>query len=205
MQDSELKEIRLYGHLGARFGRIHRLAVSSTSEAIRALSVLQPGFAAYLRESDRQGISYACFLGKENIGAESLRNPIGTDAIRIAPVIQGAKRGGLFQTVLGGALLIGATIMAPGVGAGAAFAAGGYYGAAAAIGGAFFLGGISQMLAPQQKGLSTKDATDNGSSYNFNGPVNTTAQGKAIPILYGRMIIGSAVLSAGYFSEDVPS
>ncbi|MEK7492166.1 MAG: tail assembly protein, partial [Pseudomonadota bacterium] len=64
------------------------------------------------------------------------------------------------------------------------------------------LGGVVQMLSPQAKGLSTKDSPNNGASYNFNGPVNTTAQGNPVPILYGRMIVGSAVLSGGIFAED---
>jgi predicted phage tail protein len=64
------------------------------------------------------------------------------------------------------------------------------------------LGGVAQMLSPQQKGLSSKDSPDNGASYNFNGPVNTQAQGNPVPLLYGRMIVGSAVISAGIYAED---
>ena len=32
-----LREVRLYCVLGKRFGRVHRLAVASASEAVRAL------------------------------------------------------------------------------------------------------------------------------------------------------------------------
>ncbi|SAI70462.1 Phage-related protein%2C tail component [Bordetella ansorpii] len=67
---------------------------------------------------------------------------------------------------------------------------------------ALALGGITQMLAPQQRGLSTRDSPDNGASYNFNGPVNTTAQGNPVPVLYGEMFVGSAVVSAGIYAED---
>ncbi|HCW20974.1 MAG TPA: phage tail protein, partial [Achromobacter sp.] len=52
------------------------------------------------------------------------------------------------------------------------------------------------------RGLSTRDSPDNGASYNFNGPVNTSAQGIPVPVLYGRMIVGSAVISAGIYAED---
>ncbi|MNL81044.1 Bacteriophage lambda tail assembly protein I [compost metagenome] len=58
------------------------------------------------------------------------------------------------------------------------------------------------MLSPQQKGLSAADGPENGASYNFNGPVNTTAQGNPVPLLYGRMIVGSSVISAGIYAED---
>ena len=74
--------------------------------------------------------------------------------------------------------------------------------AVASLGTALMLGGVMQLLSPQQKGLSAKDSPDNGASYNFNGPVNTTAQGNPVPLLYGELIVGSAVISAGIYSED---
>ncbi len=70
------------------------------------------------------------------------------------------------------------------------------------LGAVMALGGVVQMLAPQQVGQSSRDDANNAASYNFNGAVNTTAQGNPVPILYGRMIVGSAVISAGIYSED---
>lgn len=192
----KLREVRLYGRLGARFGRIHMLAVSSTAEAIRALCVLIPGFERALADSDAHGVRYACFLGKRNIGEDQLQHPVGADAIRIAPVVAGAKRAGLFQTVLGAVMIVvGAVLTYTGVGApiGAAMMK---------MGAVLALGGVIQMLSPQQRGLSAQDGPENGASYNFNGAVNTSAQGNPVPVLYGRMICGSAVISAGIFAED---
>lgn len=192
----KLREVRLYGRLGARFGRIHMLAVSSTAEAIRALCVLIPGFERALADSDAHGVRYACFLGKRNIGEDQLQHPVGADSIRIAPVMAGAKRAGLFQTVLGAVMIVvGAVLTYTGVGApiGAAMMK---------MGAVLALGGVIQMLSPQQRGLSAQDSPENGASYNFNGAVNTSAQGNPVPVLYGRMICGSAVISAGIFAED---
>jgi len=42
------------------------------------------------------------------------------------------------------------------------------------------------------------------SSYVFNGAVNTTAQGHPVPVGYGRMIVGSAVISAGIDVDEIP-
>lgn len=39
----EVKVIRLYGVLGATFGHVHRLAVDSPQEAIKALCTVIPG------------------------------------------------------------------------------------------------------------------------------------------------------------------
>ena len=184
----KLREVRLYGRLGARFGRIHMLAVSSTAEAIRALCVLIPGFERELADSDAHGVRYACFVGKRNIGEDEIRHPVGNDNIRIAPVLAGAKRAGLFQTVLGVAMIIvGAITWQPWL---------------MQMGAALAIGGVVQMLSPQQLSLSAADSPENGASYNFNGPVNTSAQGNPVPLLYGRMIVGSSVISAGIFAED---
>ena len=71
----------------------------------------------------------------------------------------------------------------------------------ASMGAAMALSGVAQLLTPQQRLLSVKDGPDNGASYNFNGPVNTTAQGNPVPVIYGEMIVGSATISAGIYSE----
>ncbi|RBL82973.1 tail assembly protein [Streptomyces cavourensis] len=195
----QLKTIRLYGRLGAEFGRLHRLAVSSTSEAIRALCVLLPGFENRLLDSESKGVRYACFIGRRNLGEDELARPAGNEDIRIAPMPTGAKRGGLMQVVVGVALIVASFI--PGLNA-IAWGAMTLSGAMASMGMAMALGGLVQMLSPQQRALSAKDGPNNGASYNFNGPVNTTAQGNPVPLLYGELIVGSSTISAGIYSED---
>lgn len=63
----KLKTIRLHGPLGAAFGRVHRLAVSSPAEAVRAMCALYPGFKAFLMQAKDKGMTFAVFRGKENI------------------------------------------------------------------------------------------------------------------------------------------
>lgn len=146
-----------------------------------------PGFERHMTESASKGIRYAVFVGKQNIGDVDLDKPAGCDVIRIVPVIAGSKRAGLLQTIIGVVLIAlspftnGATL-APGL--------------------ALTAGGVIQMLSPQAKGLGTQDGPNNRPSYSFNGPVNSSVQGGPVPLLYGRMIVGSAVISAGIYSED---
>jgi predicted phage tail protein len=182
----KLREVRLYGIAGTRFGRIHRLAVSSTAEAVRALSVLIPGFRRFLLEAGDNGLTFAVFNGRRNLSKDDLDAPVGDDAIRIAPVIIGSKSGGLFQTILGAALaVVGFVFSQPTlIGVGVSMA----------------LGGVMQMLSPQQAGLA--GVADNGTSYYFNGPVNSAAQGEPVPLVYGEMIVGSKVASSGIYAED---
>ncbi|AFJ47133.1 tail assembly protein [Shimwellia blattae] len=86
-----LHTIRLYGILGATFGREFWLAVSSASEAIRALNILLPGFERFLNTSQQRGLTYAVFSGKRNLAAEELGMDHREEAIRIAPVIIASK------------------------------------------------------------------------------------------------------------------
>lgn len=200
----QLRTIRLYGYLGAQFGRVHRLAVASCAEAVQALCVLLPGFELELMTSKDRGVGYACFLGKRNLSEERLCDLVGQQEIRIAPIVQGAKRGGLFTIILGAALFFAAPYLinpatATLLGEGGAMALGA---GVASMGKLLMFSGVVQLLSPQQKGLSTADGPDNGASYNFNGPVNTSAQGNPVPLLYGELIIGSASVSAGIFAED---
>jgi predicted phage tail protein len=194
----QVRTIRLYGKLGAKFGRIHRLAVDSAREALQAMCVVLPGFERELMTSRDRGLTYAVFLGKENIVRDNLNDPVGCVDIRIAPILVGSKQAGLFQTIIGAALVVvGAVITNFTFGAGAPFGS-----ALIMMGASMMLGGVMQMLSPQQKGLSAKDGPNNGASYNFNGPVNTSAQGNPVPKGYGRMIVGSAVISAGIYAQD---
>ena len=201
-----LKTARLYGKLGTRFGRIHRLAVASAAEAVRALCAIRPGFERELMSSRDRGIHYAVFLGKRNIAEEEMLHPAGRDDIRIAPVLQGSGRGGLFQTILGAAMMVFAMWAAGGftslAGLSSTLASEGWVGVTAMMGMSMMIGGVMQLLSPQIKELSAKDSAGNGASYHFNGVVNTTAQGNPVPLGYGRMIVGSAVVSAGIYAMD---
>lgn len=201
-----LKTVRLYGKLGTRFGRVHRLAVASAAEAVRALCAIRPGFEKELMTSRDRGINYAVFLGKRNIAEEEMLHPAGREEIRIAPVLQGSGRGGLFQTILGAAMMVFAMWAAGGFSSLASLsstlATEGWIGATAMMGMSMMLGGVMQLLSPQMKGLSAGDSVENGASYTFNGAVNTTAQGNPVPLGYGRMIVGSAVISAGIYAMD---
>ncbi|MFX3669808.1 tail assembly protein [Xanthomonas arboricola] len=198
--NTKIRTVRLYGVLGARFGRSFRLAVSSPAEAIRALCVQIPGIERFLMESKDRGMAFAVFIGRRNLREDQLDDPPGSDEIRIAPILIGSKTGGVFQAILGVALIAVAAIATGGVGA--AFAASGVWGTAAMVGLSLAIGGVAQMLAPQAKGLGTSERPENQPSYSFNGPVNTQAQGNPVPVAYGRVWAGGAIISAGIYAED---
>ena len=186
-----MKTIRLYGDLRQKFGAEYRLDVKTPAEAVRALCVVVPGFEAYMRK--HKDDAYKVFSAGRNI-SESLRDPTAdSEIIRVAPVVQGASAAG--RIVLGVVLLITAFYT------GGATLAGmmkGGAGIMASMGASLILGGVVQLLSPQQATAGSGDSAENTPSYNFNGPVNTTAQGHPVPLAYGRIMAGSAVISAGY-------
>ncbi|WP_411704367.1 tail assembly protein [Edaphovirga cremea] len=196
MKTNELNTIRLYGQLGAMFGRVHRLAVDSPREAIRALSIILPGFEQFMMTSKQRGLVYAVFKGKRNIGLDELKDNSGTKDIRIAPIISGNKRAGVFQIVLGVAMIVLAFTPA------GPLLAATWAQMAFMTGASMVLGGVMQMLSPQPKGLSMGQDPDNKPSYAFGGPVNTTAQGNPVGVLYGQREIGGAVISAGIYAQE---
>ncbi len=192
---TSLRTVRLYGKLGTKFGRIHRLAVSTAAEAIRALCAIKPGFERELMTSRDRGIGYAVFLDKKNLKQEQLIEDAEERDIRIAPILQGAGFGDFFQIIVGVVLVVVSFWCPP-------IAVLGFNINLLTVGCLIIDMGILQMLVPQPKGLSTRNSPNNGASYTFNGPVNTTAQGDPVPLGYGRMIVGSAVISAGIYSAD---
>lgn len=196
----KVKTIKLSGSLGRRFGVFHRLAVDTYPEAIRALSVVVPGFKSYMQSEIGAKMKYGVFVDGKNISHANDKEFSVADEIRIIPIPTGAKNGGLFQVVVGAVIMAtafftgGASLAAMGAFASAAFMAGG----------AMVLGGVMQMIAPQQGGSKMElSSTENTPSYAFGGAVNTTAAGYPIPIPYGRRSVGGAIFSAGSYSEDL--
>jgi len=182
MAQATLKTIRLYGKLGTTFGREFKIAVKDGAEAIRALGAQLKGFRQHLADSEEKGIAYAIFYGKRNINPhEELHDPAGSDTIKIVPVLAGNKRGGLFQVILGAALIAASfmPVMNAAVWAGAKVTWGSL---AFSMGTSLALGGIAQMLSPQPR-TDIPDAPENTPNRSFSGPVNTVAQGGVYPLL----------------------
>ena len=184
-----MKTIRLYGELGKRFGREFKLDVQSPAEAVRALRVIVPGFQAYLAEHAKS--AFKIFVGGSNRSDEVGAPCSDMEVIRIAPTVQGANAVG--RIILGAALLVFAWWNPLAWAAGSAMLTG-----VTGMGMSMVIGGVVQLLSPQQTyDSAASERPENKPSYNFNGPVNTTAQGHPVPLCYGRMIVGSAVISAG--------
>lgn len=184
---SPMTTIKLSGSLAQKFGRLHRRQVASgdTWEIFRALKATIDGFEAEIRRLDRLGLRFAIFRNRKNVGADEFGMG-GAREIRIVPVIEGSKRGGILQIVLG-VVLIAAS----------------YFGAPTAPAGiALLAGGVIQMLSPQAAGLKQSASPENMPSYAFGSAKNTTASGNPVPICIGERRWGGAIISASIYAED---
>lgn len=190
-----MKTIQLHGILAKKFGKSFNLAVGSTKEAMRALCVQLTGFEAFMMNAHKQGLRFAVFHDKHNVGESELDMNHTVKIIRVVPVVEGSKKEGVLETVIG-AVLVVAGVVVTGMG----FAPAGAALIGAGIG--LMVGGISQMLMPK---VDAQDNNQDGNKANkgFGGAVTTIAQGNPVPILYGEREIGGFIMSASQLPEDM--
>jgi predicted phage tail protein len=185
---SPMTTIKLSGSLAQKFGRMHRrqVGLGDTWEVFRALKATIDGFEAEIRRLDRLGLRFAIFRNRKNAGQDQFGMG-GTKEVRIVPVVEGAKRAGLLQTIIG-VVLIAASYFTGG--------------ATLSTGIALLAGGVIQMLSPQAAGLKQSASPENMPSYAFGSAKNTTASGNPVPICIGERRWGGAIISASVYAED---
>ena len=202
-----LRKLKLHGELAEFVGQEEFEAVIRTSaEAIKFLICNFPQVEGYM--SDKY---YQVLLNKKPLNKEDLHNPIGKLDVHIVPVITGAG-GGAGNRILLGAVLIGASFLFPGAGLfgtksalGAAKAGAGIATkigtAVSAIGAGLGLNGVSEILFPLPTPEEQED--DPRISFAFNGLTNTSRAGTSHPVVYGEIVTGSVVISAGIDTNQV--
>ena len=203
-----LRKVKMYGELAEFVGyKELEAVVKNPAEAIRFLVTNFPKLEAYMSNK-----YYQVLVGKEDVNKEDLHNPIGQDDIHIVPVITGAGGGSTRNRILIGAALIGASFLFPGgglfmhYGVGKTAAVVGGIGTKigvglSAVGAAMVLNGVSEMLFPLPTPEEQED--DPRISFSFSGVQNTNRAGTSHPIVYGEVITGSVVISAGIDTNQV--
>jgi predicted phage tail protein len=185
-----LTEVTLYGPLGKEFSRDWKLAVSSPAEAMRLIEANKPGFRNWIRNNlgkyDRYKVIVDYHDGrKEHLDEDTFALKRQVKRIRFVPIVTGAG-GGIGKMILGAILIyVGFAILPGGP------LALGVMGAGVSL----MLGGIVQLISPQPK-KTDQNVRQDGTSYFFDGPVNTTQQGVPVPLIYGRVLVGSHAISA---------
>ncbi|MBE2898070.1 tail assembly protein [Pasteurellaceae bacterium 20609_3] len=190
--------VRFYGDL-KRFGDKFELNVKDTAEAIRALIVQIPN----LRQAMQRGW-YKVRLGSKYLTYEGLREIYHKlkdgMTIHVTPLLKGAKSGGAFGIIAGIALIGAAFALGPlGLGlmaSNTALMVGGF-------GASMLLGGVSQILMKPPAMPGVGDSKEKKQSTSFSNLSNLVAQGRPVPLAYGRIMVGSLVISQGLETYDV--
>lgn len=181
--------VLLYGHLAREFGKRHEFDISSPGEAVRALKANYTGFeAAVLNHTG----GYHVLVGFEDKVGASIGDVMSQrEVIRIVPAVAGAGIATIAFWLFANTAL----------GVAASWVVGGLISVALSVA----LSSIaSALFAPDKADPSGSERAENKPSYLFNGPVNTTVQGHPVAVGYGRLLIGSQVVSAGLTVEQIP-
>lgn len=182
--------VRFYGSL-KQFGAEFRLDCKTPAEVVQALTSQIPK----LRQFIQQGL-FTVRVGREYLDnrylEQGLNQHLKEDAtVHFTPVLKGSKKAGLFQTIVGAVMVV--------VGAFTSWAGG-----AALIAGGIGLiaGGVAQMLTKMPSMSTGKDA-ERKQSTSFSNLSNMAAQGRPMPLAYGRIRVGSLIISQGVETMDI--
>ena len=196
-----MKVVKVNGALRKRLGQCRfEFDVVTPAQAIKALCVNFPGLDKWLIDSEKDGVGYRVAISKEKVTEDNfapLAMPFSDrEVFSITPVVAGAGRG--TGQILAGIALVALTLVPGGLPIKGALAT-----KIGLFGGALILKGIATAISPQPDLDSTLDESVQLESFTFSNVVNTSRQGMPCPIAYGRVFVGSAVLSSGLDVDQV--
>jgi len=180
-----MTKVHVYGLLGKEFGEEFDFSISAPKDVVAAIDANQEGFVKRIAELAKDGAHYTLIADDQIIG--SVDDFVGKRKIKevfFIPTIFGA---GAIGAIVVGVVALGASYYATGVLAAVlvavAFAAISY--------------GVTSLLAkPPSSNIPGATGTTNATSksFLFGNRENITAQGNPVPLGYGRLRIGSAVI-----------
>ena len=194
-----LRKIKLYGKLAEFVG--HKEFEVQVDSVAKAVSFLIHNFEGIEKHMSLQ--NYHVSVGDYDIDKDEIDYPVGGQDIHFVPAISGAGSGA--RKFIIGAVLIGIAIGTGPGGFAALTSAGGLqlgtFGTFAMnLGAALVLQGVNEMLFSSEE---PTDEEDPRISFSFSGVQNTSRAGTSHPIVYGEIITGSVLISAGIDTNQV--
>ena len=217
-------KVFVYGGLGALVGREWKLDISTPREAFSAIEANTGNLYKYLADKENEGVKYAIFVDKEPVGGSA---ELGIDLsekeeVHILPNIEGAghwdleSQGDYYRA---GGEVFGYAAIAKYLSAAdlglwdwefLGFSVGEWARSglelAADVGMEF---GLTLAMQGAIKGLmddseppdvADKPSIDSTNSFIFENPQNNVIQGVVVPVGYGRLRVGSNVISSALFN-----
>lgn len=205
MQDQLIK-VRLHHGLGDIVGKEWEICANSVSECIRAIETNSRKLYKFLLDKTQENVRYRIIINGEDYYTETppdLNNPesiINSElrmkknnlkTIDIIPVLEGAGAIGKIFTAILGAVLTIIGIVVPGAQA------------LLVVGLGLFAAGVVGLLTKPPKFEDFREIEQGGKvSYLFAGPQNIVGEGGPVPLGYGKLLVGSQVVSSAYVIRD---
>lgn len=166
---------------------------------IRLLSVNFKGFKSTIEKGEYRVRVDGQDASEENLTQVSTYRLHEDSVVHIVPVISGAKRNGIFQVIIGAALIGAAFITG-----GASISAWGAISTSLAVaGGAMVLSGVVTMLTPVPEFGKGQQQENRSDSTSFSNLDNVEPQGRPVPVAYGLIMAGSGVVAQSLRTRDV--
>ena len=208
--------VYLHGDLGEKLGNEWRFEARSPSEVFDAIDANTDGkLLKYMWEKEKEGLKYYIFLDNDGIKEEQLSiNLESKEEMHVVPAIEGAD--GFFEELwedemfMIGAISIGVGVGLKALGGWSAlntskwFPGDGTWGeliggmgdVGIELGVALVMQGIINVLQDDPEHPDNTDDPQPGTeSFIFDNPENTVMQGVVVPVGYGRLRVGSNVVS----------
>ncbi|MBK9617094.1 MAG: tail assembly protein [Uliginosibacterium sp.] len=181
-----LTTIKLGGFLGKKYGKTHKMAAKSPAHAVAMLCACFKGF-----RKDFQQHNWRILVNDYTACEEDIKNNINTagKCIRFLPKFEGS--GNYARIVAGIVVLVVNAIYFQNSPQGIQLGVG------------LIAGGILGMMFGVNPSATDQANDAKKTSYLFGGTLNTTGQGNPRPLLYGRRLVGSQVVSAGISTREL--
>ncbi len=177
--------------MGELFGEVHRLNVKTVQEAMRAIDTMKGGLRTYLMDCTENGVEFTVQKGEDFMDYNNIAMELGKDDIIISPVPAGSGDG-VIKTIIGIILIVASIMWDPSLTSAKYIAA-----AMFTVGVNLALMGIIEMTMDDPEELNEEDSTL------FNGPTNNTKSGVPVPLAYGEMEVGGAVVNFGFTNTRI--
>ena len=171
-----MTSIHLHGILAQEYGEKFKFSVSKPKDALQAIDANREGFIARIMELQREGFAYDLILDKRRVTNVHELDINNVNRIDVVPAIMGSGFIGAAVGWLFGGSLLANIVLAVSL---------------AAL--QYALTPKPDLGMPDAQNLSA-EASAMKSSYIFSTNLNTATQGTPVPLGYGRLRVGSAVI-----------
>jgi len=209
-------KVFLHGHIGKTFGRKWEFDAETPIEVFKGIDANVDGFIKYLAQKDKEGIKYRIFFDEKPLKGKELEVSISKKKkMHVFPVVAGSDTknaqqyreygsygilGGLGLSFFGGWLSTFDNWFAKGLGAFLSFVGDITF----EIGAALLIQGLIGALQDEPEEPASPadvDTLKSTTSFIFSNPSNNVTQGARVPIGYGRLRVGSHVISSSVLNS----